>query len=160
MRRLERITITLAWLLSITPVLACGDDGATVTESTTGPETESGSGDGDGDSGDGDGDSGDGDGDSGDGDGDSGDGDGDGDGDPGMCPPANDDTACEACVKANCCMQLDACLADVDCECLTTCLQGGNNQLQCNQMCGVMGVNQAALQLLACTNNSCAVDCA
>jgi hypothetical protein len=33
------------------------------------------------------------------------------------------------------------------------------NQNQCNQMCMTMGVNQPALQLLACTNNNCGMEC-
>jgi hypothetical protein len=97
----ETSTKNLLFLLAAAPMgltgcLGDGDDGSVTTLLTSfttfddGPddETESNSGDGDGDSGDGDGDSGDGDGDSGDGDGDgdSGDGDGDtgdGDGDTG-----------------------------------------------------------------------------
>jgi hypothetical protein len=62
-------------------------------------------------------------------------------------------------VKDSCCAQLETCQADADCACIVDCVEQGNNQFQCNQMCGVMGINQPSLQLLNCTNNSCAMEC-
>jgi hypothetical protein len=56
-------------------------------------------------------------------------------------------------------MQLEACSANVACTCLAECVEGGGNQFQCNQMCGVMGINQPFLQLGNCTNTNCAVEC-
>jgi hypothetical protein len=125
-------------------------------------------GDGDGDTtGDGDGDTtgdGDGDGEPGDGDGDTtGDGDGDttgdGDGDPNACPPAPGDDACVLCVKSSCCAEALECEADADCVCMRDCIDGGGNNNQCKNMCGIQGSNQIYQQFSGCVGEFCPVDC-
>jgi hypothetical protein len=63
-------------------------------------------------------------------------------------------------VKSNCCLELDLCVDNAPCQCLVSCLQGGNNQLQCDEMCGGMRQQQLfASQLLACTNFECDMEC-
>ena len=145
-------------------LLGCAEDPLGVEDDTATGGTEVGEGDtgtevgdGDGDTGDGDGDTGDGDGDTGDGDGDTGD--GDGDGDLGVCAPADTDTLCEACVKDSCCAQVEACDANLACTCLVECLGDGGTQQQCNQACGVMGINQPFNQLTICSGTNCGVEC-
>ena len=176
-----KLTSLFALCLTSTLALACGDDTAPGGDSlgdgdadtdtgTTDGQDEVGDNDAD-TTGDGDGDTtttGDGDGDTttGDGDGDTttGDGDGDttttgdGDGDA-MCPLEPEDTECDMCVKESCCAELMACEADETCVCITDCVAEGGNELQCGLDCGVMGVNQAALNLTTCTSTNCLTPC-
>jgi hypothetical protein len=158
-----------------------GDTGGTASETTAETGTASGDGDGDTNTGDGDGDTntgdgdgdgdgpGDGDGDGpGDGDGDGpGDGDGDGDGDGGDgdgdagCEPGNN-SPCALCTAENCCDELMACEGDQDCACLTECVGEGGDPIECFGMCGIdpNGMNQALMDLRACTMSECANECA
>lgn len=39
-----------------------------------------------------------------------------------QCPTDDEDTACEVCVKQNCCAELTACQDDPDCDCLSECV--------------------------------------
>ena len=83
-----------------------------------------------------------------------------------ICDPDPMDDMCVACVKMNCCPQLEACEMDGDetmgCACFQACVaEGGAPVGQCDGQCGVnvfdMGSPTGALG--GCTLGMCAAEC-
>jgi len=78
-----------------------------------------------------------------------------------MCLPANGDTACESCLKENCCDTYLACEDEVACLCVLEC----SNLVQCTLDCGLNALNLNNLLKFvlggdnACLLNQCGVLC-
>jgi hypothetical protein len=77
----------------------------------------------------------------------------------GECPADPGDDECTACLKDNCCAELNECFADEDCACVTLCLQGGGDPLSCSMECEVNGFPPELQQLGGCTMAQCGQQC-
>lgn len=77
----------------------------------------------------------------------------------GECPADPGDDECTACLKENCCSELNECFADEDCACVTLCLQGGGDPLSCSMECEVNGLPPELQQLGGCTQAQCGQQC-
>lgn len=72
------------------------------------------------------------------------------------CTPDPNGEACPECIKANCCMQAEACEADTECADCATCLAMGGGIQDCPD-CSF--TNSAAVALGACIAGSCQAPC-
>lgn len=82
-------------------------------------------------------------------------------GSAGACDPEKNDTACDTCVKENCCEQATACLEDADCVCFQECAAENPNPFGCYQQCGISPQDPGpTADVVQCTLGSCAGECA
>ncbi|HGG58233.1 MAG TPA: hypothetical protein ENK31_10595 [Nannocystis exedens] len=74
----------------------------------------------------------------------------------GLCDPAPEDDACQACSKDGCCMEIEACDGNEGCECWLECAGNGGDLQECFLMCGQNPEFQA---LAGCLMGSCGDEC-
>lgn len=81
---------------------------------------------------------------------------------PAACQPAAEDDACVTCTKDSCCDELDACLANEDCLCVSLCLAEGEQDLNAcaTETCELEAVPDEATAMLTCAALSCTAECA
>jgi hypothetical protein len=73
------------------------------------------------------------------------------------CNPDPNDTACEACLKMNCCNEITACAGDQNCTCWADCLEVSMDVMMCFGQCGAP--SQTTQGLLGCGQGMCGMDC-
>ena len=73
-----------------------------------------------------------------------------------VCSPQQGDDNCLKCVKGNCCMALEACVADKPCSCMLDCLDKTNDVGGCTQKC-TWGTVWNSLYL--CASSACTYEC-
>lgn len=86
-----------------------------------------------------------------------------------VCAPEPGGDVCQECVKAMCCDQLEACVADIDnprpgqgCNCFQECVANGGAPVgDCDGQCNVNVFNPGSPTgaLGACTLQSCSMEC-
>jgi hypothetical protein len=69
------------------------------------------------------------------------------------------DTECGACVKMNCCNQLEACVGDADCLCVLECTNQGGDPATCHQDCGLVDPNMTFGMFITCAMQQCTLEC-
>lgn len=77
-------------------------------------------------------------------------------GEAGVCDPQPDDDACRTCTKTSCCEELETCLGEPICECMSGCVTGPGDVQMCTEMCGETGNFEP---LTNCVTFSCLTDC-
>ena len=76
-----------------------------------------------------------------------------------ICEPNPMDRRCQACVRAECCDLLSACIADENCACVQDCITAGGNPRACiTETCE--GAGELAMQMRNdCRRGTCADEC-
>jgi len=74
----------------------------------------------------------------------------------GVCDPAPEDDACEACGKDGCCPEAEACDGNEGCECWLECAGNGGDLQECFLLCGQNPEFQA---FVGCLMGSCGDEC-
>jgi hypothetical protein len=72
-----------------------------------------------------------------------------------VCPPQQPADACDVCLFASCCPEIQACGAQ--CDCIRTCVAEGHTLDSCKTTCGDDGGAYDALH--QCQVSQCAADC-
>jgi hypothetical protein len=72
-----------------------------------------------------------------------------------ICNDAYND-ACIDCSQTSCCMELEACTMDADCQDLLDCFLAGTSPPMC---LGMVNQSPAVLDVVACASASCGADC-
>lgn len=75
------------------------------------------------------------------------------------CDPADEDTACITCQKAECCDELLHCAQEPGCHCISQCLDGGATLEACVGHCGESDETGLARGLHECSVTHCAEGC-
>lgn len=73
------------------------------------------------------------------------------------CLPSGSDSTCMQCVKATCCAELGACIADFPCACVVGCLK--KKQQNCYATCKTNFNHPPIAALTTCRSEKCGSDC-